>query len=258
MVLEKLSQGLQDSIIKLRKAVVIDKKVVREFVKDIQKTLLAADVNVQLVFDLSKRIEERSLLEKPPGALDRKENVIKITYEELSKLLGSGEKIDINDNYKILLVGTQGSGKTTTIAKLGKYLKKRGMNPRLICADTFRPAAYDQLKQLSEEINLPFYGNPEEKDSLKIMKEGIRKFGGEGPILIDSEGRHKLDKNLMDDINRIYKKIKPELTLLVLDSTTGQQAGEQAKAFKKACSVDGVILTKLDGTAKGGGALSAC
>ncbi len=258
MVLEKLKDGLQNAIIDLRKAVVIDKKTIKEYIKEIQKTLLSSDVDVQLVFKLSKNIEERTLLEKPPGTLSRKENLIRITYEELVKLLGIEKKSPIKENERILLVGTHGSGKTTTAAKLARYLEKKGYNTKLICADTFRPAAFEQLKQLAQQINVPFYGDPEEKNSLKIIDDGIKKFRNEGVIIIDSEGRHKLNNELMNEINRIYLKIKPEKTFLVLDATIGQQAGEQAKAFKDSCSVDGVILTKLDGSAKGGGALSAC
>ncbi|RLI95828.1 MAG: signal recognition particle protein [Candidatus Altiarchaeales archaeon] len=168
------------------------------------------------------------------------------------------KKSPIKENERILLVGTHGSGKTTTAAKLARYLEKKGYNTKLICADTFRPAAFEQLKQLAQQINVPFYGDPEEKNSLKIIDDGIKKFRNEGVIIIDSEGRHKLNDELMNEINRIYLKIKPEKTFLVLDATIGQQAGEQAKAFKDSCSVDGVILTKLDGSAKGGGALSAC
>ena len=258
MVFEKLSEGLQSSITNLRKAVVVDKKTVKNYTKEIQKTLLSADVQIEQVFELSKRIEDRGLLEKPPGMLSRKENLIRITYEELVNLLGKGEPVEIQDGQKLLLVGTQGSGKTTTVAKLGRYFKKKGLHPKLICADTFRPAAYEQLKQLSEEIKLPFYGNPEEKNALNIIKEGIKEFKNEGLILRDSEGRHKLDKELMKDINKIYKDIKPESVLLILDGTTGQQAGKEAEAFKNSSQVDGIILTKLDGTAKGGGAISAC
>jgi len=257
MAFEKLSDGLRGAINTLRKAVVVDKKTIKEYTKEIQKTLLSSDVNVKLVFDLTKKIEERSLLEKPPGALTRKENLIKITYDELVNLLGKGVSFDFKDGQTILLVGTQGSGKTTTIAKLARFLKKHGLNPKVICADTFRPAAYEQLKQLSEEINVPFYGDPKEKDALRIINSGFKELR-EGLFIIDSEGRHNLDKTLMEDIARISKNIKPDKILLVLDSTIGQAAGEQAKAFKDACGVDGVILAKLDGTAKGGGALSAC
>ncbi len=258
MAFDKLKEGLQNAIINLRKAVVIDKRTVKEYTKEIQKTLLSADVNVQLVFGLSKNIEERGLLENPPGMLTKNENLVRITYEELVKLLGTGRKPEIHDKDKILLVGTQGSGKTTTSAKIAKYLKKTGLHPRLVCADTFRPAAYEQLKQLAEEIDIPFYGDNTEKDSLKIIKKGIEQFKDNGIIIVDSEGRHKLDSDLMRDINRIYTEIKPEKTLLVLDGTMGQQAGEQAEAFRKACNIDGVVLTKLDGSAKGGGAISAC
>ncbi len=258
MAFEKLKEGLQNAIINLRKAVVIDKRTVKEYIKEIQKALLSADVNVQLVFELSKNIEERGLLENPPGMLTKNENLVRITYEELVKLLGTGIKPEIHDKDKILLVGTQGSGKTTTSAKIAKYLKRTGLHPRLVCADIFRPAAYEQLKQLAEEIDIPFYGDNTEKDSLRIIKKGIEQFKDKGVIIIDSEGRHKLDSDLMRDINRIYTEIKPEKTILVLDGTMGQQAGEQAEAFKKACNVDGVILTKLDGSAKGGGAISAC
>ncbi len=258
MVLDKLTENLQGAIDGLKKAVVVDKKTIKAYTKEIQKTLLSADVNVELVFKISKDIEDRGLLEKPPGMLTRRENLIRITYEELANLLGRGEKLPITENERILLVGVQGSGKTTTVAKLGRHLKKRGLSPKLICADTFRPAAYDQLKQLAQEIDTPFYGDPREKDSLALIKKGIKQFREKGVIVIDSEGRHKLDEGLMRDINKLYREIEPDKTLLVLDSTIGQQAGEQAKAFAKHCRIDGVVLTKLDGSARGGGAISAC
>ncbi|HHQ44646.1 MAG TPA: signal recognition particle protein [Candidatus Altiarchaeales archaeon] len=258
MVFDKLRDGFQGAVKGLRKAVVVDKKAVKEFTKEIQKTLLSSDVNVKLVLELSKKIEERGLLEKPPGALDRRENIIRVTYEEIVKLVGTGGDFEVKENDRILMVGVQGSGKTTTSGKLASYFKKKGLNPRLICADTFRPAAYDQLKQIADEIHVPFYGDNEEKKSLKIIERGIQKFGDKGLVIIDSEGRHKLNKELMDDINEVYKKIRPDKILLVLDSTIGQQAGEQAKAFKESTRIDGLILSKMDGTAKGGGALSAC
>ncbi|MFH1835457.1 MAG: signal recognition particle protein Srp54 [Methanobacteriota archaeon] len=257
MAFEKLQDGLRGAIKNLRKAVVLDKRTVKEYVKQIQKTLISSDVSIQLVQKISKQIEDRGLLEKPPGLLSRQENLVKITYEELTNLLGEGGKLLVEDGQRILLVGVQGSGKTTQAAKLARYFKKQGLNPKLICADTFRPAAYDQLKQLSEEIHVPFYGEKGEKDSLTIINRGVDHHKT-GLIIIDSEGRHKLDKSLMSDINRVAKNLKPDKTLLVLDGTIGQTAGEHAKAFKEACSIDGVIVSKLDGTAKGGGALSAC
>ncbi|MFH1402870.1 MAG: signal recognition particle protein Srp54 [Candidatus Altiarchaeota archaeon] len=258
MAFEKLKDGLQGAVKTLRKAVVVDKKTIREYTKEIQKALLSADVNVKLVLDLSKRIEERGLLEKPPGMLNRTENLVRITYEELVDLVGAGVELDLKDGDRILLVGVQGSGKTTTAAKLASHVKKKGLNPRLICADTFRPAAYDQLKQLAEEIHVPFYGENDEKDTLNIINQGMKQFKNEGLVIIDSEGRHKLNKELMDDINRIHREVKPSKTILVLDGTIGQGAGDQAKAFSEACSIDGVIISKLDGSAKGGGSLAAC
>jgi len=258
MAFDKLKDGLQNAVKGLRKAVVVDKKSIKEYVKEIQKTLLSADVNVKLVLEMTKRIEERALLEKPPGMLSRTENIVKITYEELVKLVGKGEELSAKDGQRILLVGVQGSGKTTTAAKLARYYKKQGEHPKLICADTFRPAAFEQLKQLSEEIHVPFYGENHEKDTLKIIENGIKHFKNEGLIIIDSEGRHKLDDDLMVDINRVHKKVKPAHTILVLDGTIGQGAKEQAEAFNKNSPVDALILSKLDGSAKGGGALSAC
>ncbi|PKP59600.1 MAG: signal recognition particle protein Srp19, partial [Candidatus Altiarchaeales archaeon HGW-Altiarchaeales-1] len=172
--------------------------------------------------------------------------------------LGKGEKINLKKGDKILLVGIQGSGKTTTAAKLARYYNKKGFKVGLICADTFRAGAYTQLMQLAEEIKAPFYGDRNEKISLNIIRKGLEILKDKDVIIIDSEGRNKLDDDLMRDINIVYKEIKPQHVLLVLDGTIGQLAGEQAEAFKRACNVTGVILTKLDGTAKGGGAISAC
>jgi len=258
MVFETLKSGLQGAINTLRKATVLDKRVIKEYVREVQKALLSADVNVELVLKFSKSIEERGLLEKPPGTLSRTENVIRITYDEFVKLLGFKAAFDVGENDRLLLVGVQGSGKTTTVAKLAYYFKKQGLHPKVICADTFRPAAYDQLKQLAAEIDVPFYGNPSEKNAIKIIQTGLSEFKRQGLILIDSEGRHKLDSQLMKDLKEMYLEIKPEKTLLVLDATMGQTAGEHARAFKDVLNIDGLVLTKLEGSAKGGGALSAC
>lgn len=259
MVFDKLKSGLQGAISKVRGSGVLDKKTVKEYTKELQKVLLSADVKVDLVFELTQEIEKRGLKEKPPGTLSRKENLIRITYEELVGLLGAGEELEIEEGDKLLLVGVQGSGKTTTVAKIARYYKKRGLKSQVICADTFRPGAYDQLQQLTEEVNVPFYGDRDKEESLEIIQEGLQDLGEDNALtIIDSEGRHKLNEELMEEVNSISQEINPDQTILVLDATIGQQAGEQAKAFKEACDINGVILTKLDGSAKGGGALSAC
>jgi signal recognition particle subunit SRP54 len=147
---------------------------------------------------------------------------------------------------------------TTQAAKLANYLTKKGFKPGLICADKFRPGAFDQLKQLGAEVKVPVYGNPDEKKPWNIAKEGLDKFKDKNVVIIDSEGRHSLDADLMDEIEHLHKDVKPDYTILVLDSTIGQQAETQALAFKERAGVNGIILTKLDGSAKGGGGISAC
>ena len=264
MVLDKLSAGLQGVLEKIRGGGVIDKQTVKEIIKELQKTLISADVKIEQVFEISKRIEDKALQERLPSGISRKEHLVKVLYEEITSLMGGEEAkltLDTTKETRILLVGTQGSGKTTTIAKLAKYLLKRGFKPAVICADTFRPGAYDQLKQLSEEIKVPFYGEPKAKKSMDIVKHGLKELKSKeknNVFIIDSEGRHSLDKELMEEIGHLAKTIEPQQILLTLDSTIGQQAEVQARAFKEKCDVSGIILTKLDGSAKGGGCISAC
>jgi len=261
MVLDKLSSGLQGVLEKIRGSGVVDKQTVKAITKEIQKTLIASDIKIDQVFELSKRIEESALEERLPTGISRKEHLVKVVYQEITALMGGEEakfELDPKKQNKIILVGVQGSGKTTQAAKLAKYLTKKGFRPGLICADKFRPGALDQLKQLGEEINVPVYGEPDEKKPWNIAKHGIEKFKDKNVVIIDSEGRHSLDKDLMDEIEHLEKDVKPDYTILVLDSTIGQQAEVQARAFKEKCRVNGIILTKLDGSAKGGGGISAC
>ena len=151
---------------------------VKEVVKDIQRALIQSDVNIKLVLDLSKKIESRALEEEPPKGITPREHVITIIYEEMVNLLGSeAAGLDINDRpYKILFLGLQGSGKTTTIGKLCRYLQKKGFNPAVVCTDTWRPAAYEQLRQLTEEMDIPLYGDPENKDALDLAQKGLKEF----------------------------------------------------------------------------------
>ena len=179
-MLGNLGENLTNTMKKLVGMSVIDKKTIKEVVKDIQRALIQSDVNIKLVLDLSKKIEERALEEEPPKGITPREHVITIIYEEMVNLLGSeAADLDINDRpYKILFLGLQGSGKTTTIGKLCRYLQKKGFNPAVVCTDTWRPAAYEQLKQLTEEMDVPLYGDPNNKDALDLAQKGFPRLIG--------------------------------------------------------------------------------
>ncbi|AAB98081.1 TPA: signal recognition particle protein [Methanocaldococcus jannaschii] len=261
-MLDKLGENLNKALNKLKAAAFVDKKLIKEVIKDIQRALIQADVNVKLVLKMSKEIERRALEEKTPKGLSKKEHIIKIVYEELVKLLGEeAKKLELNPKKQnvILLVGIQGSGKTTTAAKLARYIQKRGLKPALIAADTYRPAAYEQLKQLAEKIHVPIYGDETRtKSPVDIVKEGMEKFKKADVLIIDTAGRHKEEKGLLEEMKQIKEITNPDEIILVIDGTIGQQAGIQAKAFKEAVGeIGSIIVTKLDGSAKGGGALSA-
>lgn len=260
MALERLGSSLYEAIKKVFKASVVDEATVKELVQDIQRALLQADVNVKLVLEISKRIEERALNEKVPPGVSRRERIIKVVYEELTRFLGEKPvpvKIEPGKRKTIMLVGIQGSGKTTNGAKLARYFQKRGMKPALICADTFRPGAYAQLQQLANRINVPLYGDPKAKDSLKVVNEGLKQFTDKDIVIIDTSGRHKGEQELIKEMKALEKNIKPDEVMLVIDGTIGQQALVQAKAFNEATPIGSILVTKLDGSARGGGALSA-
>ena len=258
-MLGSLGENLTNTMKKLVGMSVIDKKTIKEVVKDIQRALIQSDVNIKLVLELSKKIESRALEEEPPKGITPREYVITIIYEEMVNLLGKeAVGLDINDRpYKILFLGLQGSGKTTTIGKLCRYLQKKGFNPAVVCTDTWRPAAYEQLKQLTEEMDVPLYGDPNNKDALDLAKKGLEEFKNRKVIIFDTAGRHKNEEDLIAEMDELDDIINPNEAILVIDGTIGQQAGEQAKAFSKATDIGSIIITKLDGSAKGGGAMSA-
>jgi signal recognition particle subunit SRP54 len=258
-MLGNLGKNLTKTMKKLAGMTIIDEEVVKEVIKDIQRAFIQADVNIKLVLKLSKTIEDRSLNEEPPKGTTPKEHVVRIVYEELVKLVGEKPAtVEITTKpYKILFVGLQGSGKTTTIAKLAKYLQKKGFNPAIVVTDTWRPAAYEQLKQLTEDMNLSIYGDPKNKDALDLARKGLNEFKKQDVIIIDTAGRHKEEKELLDEMKQISGVVNPEEVILVIDGTIGQQAREQALAFSKTTNIGSIIITKLDGSAKGGGALSA-
>jgi len=259
MVLEKLGDSLKNTLGKIAKSLFVDEKLINELVKDIQRALLQSDTNVKLVFDLSQKIKTRAKEKTPPG-LTKKEQLINIVYEELTNFLGKEtHEIKIEKKpTKIMLVGLFGSGKTTTAAKLAKFYKKRGYKIALLQTDTWRPAAYDQLEQLAKQVGVDFYGSKEEKDPSKIYQAFQSKLKNYDLVLIDTAGRDALSEDLIAELNNLNKLIQPEERLLVISADLGQAAQKQAEAFHQACHVTGVIVTKLEGTAKGGGALSAC
>mgnify|MGYP000131161246 CR=1 FL=1 len=234
----------------------IDKKFVEEMVKEIQRALIKADVNIRQVKEISDAIRKRALSEDVLPALNAREQILKIVYEELLRGVGDGLEIPLK-KAKIMLVGLQGSGKTTTAAKMAKYFKDRGMKVALVAADTWRPAAYEQLKQLADGYGIPFYGEKGEKDAVKIVKNALKELKDYDMLIVDTAGRHALEDELIEEMVRIAEVLNPEYKLLVLDAAIGQLASKQAEAFHNAIGINGVIITKFDGTAKGGGALSA-
>jgi len=260
MALERLGSSLYEAIRKVFKASVVDEATVKELARDIQRALLQSDVNVKLVLDISKRIEERALNEKVPPGISRREHIIKVVYEELTRFLGDKPapiKFEPGKRKIIMLVGIQGSGKTTNAAKLARYFQKRGMKSALVCADTFRPGAYAQLQQLANRINVPIYGDPKAKDPIKVANEGLKQFSDKDIVIVDTSGRHKEEQELIKEMKMLEHNVKPDEVTLVIDGTIGQQALIQAKAFNEATPIGSIVVTKLDGSARGGGALSA-
>src|SRR4030043_1238691 len=251
MALDKLSSSLTDAIKKLFKAGAVDEAAVKELVRDIQRALLQADVNVQLVLGISKRIEERALNEKVPPGISRREHVIKVVYEELTRFLGDKPvplKMEPGKRKIIMLVGIQGSGKTTTAAKLARFYQKRGLKPALICADTYRPGAFAQLQQMAARVNVPIFGDPKAKDPVKVVAEGLKHFSDKDLIIVDTAGRHKEEQDLIKEMKNLEKKIKPDEVIMVIDGTIGQQALLQAKAFHEATPIGAILATKLAGS----------
>lgn len=261
MQLEKLGRAIYSAVKKMMGSPILTDSVLRELLRDVQRALLTADVNVELVLKLTKNIEKRLAEEKLPPGLSKKEFLVSTLYDELSKLMGGEGEITHKLPEKgsvYLFVGIQGSGKTTSVAKLAKFYKKRGLKVAVVCADDFRPGAYAQLSQLLQAEGIPVYWE-EGKLAVDLAISGLKKFREDGYdlILIDTAGRHKEEKKLLEDMKKIAEAVNPTKTILVIDGGMGQQAYSHAKAFNEAVSVGSIFVTKLDSSAKGGGALSA-
>ncbi len=256
MVLEGLGKSLRGVLGRIGSASSVDEELIKDICKDLQRALLEADVNVRLVLDVTNKVKDRALNESPAAGRSMKDHVSQIIYQELVALVNNGEGIALKPQ-TIMMVGLYGQGKTTTTGKLALYFSKKGLSVGLIGADVYRPAALDQLKQLGEKVGVEVYGEPGQTDAALIVKNGLERFKDKKIVIIDTSGRHALEDDLIEEIKRIAEVAKPQERVLVLDSQVGQQAGPQAEAFHNAVGVTGVILTKMDGTAKGGGAISA-
>ncbi|MFH1978085.1 MAG: signal recognition particle receptor subunit alpha [Candidatus Aenigmatarchaeota archaeon] len=254
MVLENLGSSLKGTLKRITGLGIVDKAAVEEIVKDLQRALLLADVDVALVSELSTKIKKKVLDEKPPVGMTLKEHFVKILYDELVSFLGE-EKGEIElKKQKILVIGLFGSGKTTTIGKLAKWFKVRGLKPGLVACDTHRAAAQDQLNQLGDKLEVPVYR--EGKKPEDIAKKALEK-SKDDVIIFDSAGRDALDKDLAKELKNLSDIIKPDEVILVIPADIGQAARRQSEEFTKLVGITGVIVSKLDGTAKGGGALVA-
>jgi len=260
LMLDSLKEGLQSAVKKLVGANTVDEKAVKEFVRDLQRALIQSDVNVRIALEVTERVQKRALEEKPPAGVTKKDQVVSILYEELARLLGGegGLQLSKDKTNVLVMLGVQGSGKTTTAAKLARLYTKRGFKVGVVAADTFRPGAVAQLKTLVASTGAEMYSDEKEKDSVKIAREGRKRFeGSKNLVIVDTAGRHKEEKGLLQEMKEVVGAVKPDATVLVIDGTIGQQCYNQALAFHQAAPVGGIIVTKLDGAAKGGGALAA-
>jgi len=253
---DELGKKLSKLINKLVSGTTIDKNVVEEILKDMKITLLQADVSIELTEELVKNIRKKCLEEKIPAGLTLREHVLKTIYDELVKLLGE-KPASLIGKKKIMFVGLFGSGKTTSVAKLARYFQKQGLRVALVALDYHRPAAPEQLKQLGDQIKVPVYIHPN-KNPYEAALEGMKKFEKYDVIIFDTAGRNALDKELADELKRLGEIIKPDEVLLTIPADLGKVAKKQSEEFHKLVGITGIFITKMDGTAKAGGALAAC
>jgi len=257
-MLEKLGQVLRKATDKIANAIFLDKNLVDQIVRDLQRALIEADISIPLVKEITDKIKKAAVDERIKE-IDKKEHIIKLLHDELIKILGKHKQLKLEKNQnRIIFIGLYGAGKTTTISKLGNYFAKRGNKVALIGLDAHRPAAPEQLKQLAEKNKLNYFVDLNEKNPIKIYKKYEKDLEDYNLVLVDTAGRHMLDDELLKEIRHLSKEIIPTQTILVIPADIGQAAKAQAEQFKKAINIDGVIISRMDSTAKGGGALTAC
>ncbi|EWM21521.1 signal recognition particle 54 kda protein [Nannochloropsis gaditana] len=262
MVLQELGDKLTGALRRLQTTTVVNDDVLNDLLQDVCRALVESDVNIKVVATLRKGIKEKVNLADAPAGLNRRKMVQRAVMEELVRLVDSGTKpyqMKKGKSNVIMFVGLQGSGKTTTIAKYANYYQRKGWKTCMVCADTFRAGAFDQLKQNATKLRVPFYGSYTEADPVRIAEEGVQQFRSEGyeVIIVDTSGRHKQEEALFEEMKEIQAAVRPDNVVYVMDATQGQAVFDQAQGFHQAAAVGSVIVTKLDGHAKGGGALSA-
>ena len=255
-----LASKLQATLDGLRRRGRLDEEAVAKALREIRLALLEADVNLNVVKDFTAAVKGRALGQEVMKSLTPGQQVVKVVHEELTRIMGGGDSrlaFAGRPPTVILLVGLQGSGKTTAAAKLALMLRKEGRAPALVAADLQRPAAVDQLEQLGRQIQIPVY-DEERADPVAAARRGVDRARDEGKdvVIVDTAGRHQLDEAMMAELERVHAAARPHDVLLVLDAMTGQEAVNVAQAFLERVAFDGVLLTKLDGDARGGAALS--
>ncbi|XP_050215786.1 signal recognition particle subunit SRP54 3-like [Mercurialis annua] len=262
MVLAELGGSIRQAFRQMSNATEVDENVMKDCLIDITRALLQSDVELTLVAHLQNNIRNIVNLEKLAAGLNKRKIIEKAVFHELCRLLDAGKPCFIPVKKKqsvVMFVGLQGSGKTTTCTKYASYYQNKGFQPALVCADTFRAGAFDQLKQNANKANIPFYGSYTESDPVTVAVQGLECFNklNYDLIVIDTSGRHRQEAALFEEMRQLYKATKPDLVVFVMDGSIGKAAFSQAQAFKQSVAVGAVIVTKLDGHAKGGGALSA-
>ena len=261
MIFESLAEKLQNSLSKLKGKGKLSEKDIKSAMREVKLALLEADVNYKVVKSFISKVSERSVGSEVMKSLTPGQQVIKIVNEELKELMGTNEaKIEFSPKPPtvIMMVGLQGAGKTTTSGKIGGYLKKTGKSPLLVAGDIYRPAAIKQLKIVGEKLKLPVFSMGDSTSPQNISKAALEfaKRNGHDVVIIDTAGRLHIDESLMQELKNVKETVKPNEILLVIDAMTGQDAVNVAEAFDRDLSIDGVVLSKLDGDTRGGAALS--
>ncbi|KAL8046645.1 hypothetical protein ABFX02_08G190100 [Erythranthe guttata] len=262
MVLAELGGRISGAIRQMSNEIIIDEKVLNDCLNEITRALIQSDVQLSIVCDMQKNIKKIVKLNDVATGHDKRKIIKQAIFSELCRILNPGKASFTprkGETSVVMFVGLQGSGKTTTCTKYAHFHQKKGWKPALVCADTFRAGAFDQLKQNATKSKIPFYGSYTESDPVRIGVEGVERFKKENYdlIIVDTSGRHSQEASLFEEMRQLSEATKPDLIIFVMDSSIGQAAFDQAQAFKQSVDVGAVIVTKIDGHAKGGGALSS-